>query len=64
LAPRNTLEEKEAFEERLAICMADGMSYAEALVIADKQLWDTIRRTSESESLQKLTPKWQNHLER
>lgn len=41
---RDLVAEKEAFEERLAICMADGIPEAEALRIAEGQLWTMIRK--------------------
>jgi hypothetical protein len=42
---RDLQAEKEAFEERMAICLADGLPEPEALRIADKQLWDMIRES-------------------
>lgn len=44
---RDTAGESEDFLERMAICMEDGgLSRADALKIADAQLWTTIRRKS------------------
>jgi hypothetical protein len=35
--------ERELYEERLAICLADGVPYAEAHLIAEQELWAYLR---------------------
>lgn len=35
--------EREMYEERLAICLADGIPYPEAHLIAEQELWAYLR---------------------
>jgi hypothetical protein len=46
--PRDLELEGEAFNERVAIAMADGLCEECAQKIADEQLWKTIRKAESS----------------
>lgn len=45
--PRDSRAEKEAFEERVAICVANGVSEERAHVVAERQIWAMIHESSQ-----------------
>lgn len=58
---RNGIEEKYCFEERLAICELEGnLHHDDALLIADRQLWEMIRGANDEISMETLKNKRQS----
>lgn len=57
---RDLLAEKEAFEERIAICMYDGgLTYMEAITVADRQLQETLRAHDLATREDRLKARWE-----